>query len=49
MFDGWRQSLVENDIVKGSVVPEFVEVFNVNLRKRDTYAATLLDAVNATA
>ena len=49
MVDGWRQALVENDIVKGSVVPEFVEVFNVNLRKRDTYAATLLDAVNATA
>ena len=49
MVDGWRQALVENDIVKGSVVPEFVEVFNVNLRKRDTYAATLLDAVNAAA
>ena len=47
LVDGWRQSLVENDVVKGSVVPEFDEVFEAVLRKRETYAATLLEVVEA--
>ena len=42
--DAWHQALAGSDIVKGSVVPEFGELFEVNLRKRRTYAATLLDA-----
>lgn len=42
--DAWRQALAGSDIIKGSVVPEFGELFEVNLRKRRTYAATLLDA-----
>lgn len=42
--DAWRQALAECDIIKGSVVPEFRELFGANLRKRQTYAATLLDA-----
>ena len=42
--DAWRQALAGSDIIKGSVVPEFGELFDVNLRKRRTYAATLLDA-----
>lgn len=41
--DDWRQALVGSDIIKGSVVPEFGEVFEANLRKRQTYAATMLD------
>ena len=42
--DAWRQALAECDIIKGSVVPEFREIFGANLRKRQTYASTLLDA-----
>ena len=42
--DEWRQALAESDIIKGSVVPEFREIFGANLRKRQTYASTLLDA-----
>ena len=41
--DSWRQALVDDDIVKGSVVPEFLEVFENNLRKRNAYAAKILD------
>ena len=41
--DSWRQALVNNDIVQGSVVPEFSEVFQNNLRKRNAYAAKILD------
>ena len=42
--DAWRQALAGSDVIKGSVVPEFGEVFEANLRKRQTYAATLLKA-----
>ena len=42
--DAWRQALAGSDIIKGSVVPEFREIFGANLRKRQTYASTLLDA-----
>jgi len=42
--DAWRQALVDNEIVSGSVVPEFDEVFAGSLRKREAYAATLLEA-----
>ena len=42
--ENWRRALVDNDIVKGSVVPEFTEVFKNNLRKRNAYAAQLLGA-----
>ena len=42
--DAWRQALAGTDIIRGSVVPEFGEVFEANLRKRQTYAATLLEA-----
>ena len=42
--DAWRQALAECDIIKGSVVPEFREIFGANLRKRQSYASTLLDA-----
>ena len=42
--DAWRQALGECEIIKGSVVPEFREIFGANLRKRQTYASTLLDA-----
>ena len=42
--DAWRQALAGCDIIKGSVVPEFREIFGANLRKRQTYASTLLDA-----
>ena len=42
--DAWREALGGDDIIKGSVVPEFSKVFEANLRKRKAYAATLLDA-----
>ena len=42
--DSWRKALSDSDVVKGSVVPEFNAVFEGNLRKRKTYAATLLTA-----
>jgi len=43
----WRQALVDNDIIKGSVVSDFSTVFEANLHKRDAYAATLLKEVEA--
>ena len=43
-LDHWRQALVGNEIVKGSVVPDFSDVFEGNLRKRSTYAAAILEA-----
>ena len=48
-IERWRQALIENDIVKGSVVQDFSEVFQVNLRKRNSYAASLLDGTIAAA
>ena len=46
-IDRWRQALMENDVVKGSVVPDFPEMFEINLRKRNSYAASLLDGTIA--
>ena len=43
-LDAWRRAVEESDIIKGSVVPEFRELFEANLRKRQTYASTLLVA-----
>ena len=43
-LDDWRQALVGNEIVKGSVVPDFSDVFEGNLRKPSTYAAAILEA-----
>ena len=48
-IERWRQALIENDIVKGSVVQDFSKVFQVNLRKRNSYAASLLDGTIAAA
>ena len=45
--DNWRQSLCDNELVKGSVVSDFSEVFEAILRKRETYAATLLQGMEA--
>ena len=42
--DAWRRALAGSDVIKGSVVSEFQEIFEANLRKRQTYASTLLDA-----
>ena len=42
--DAWRRALAGSDVIKGSVVPEFREIFGANLRKRQTYASTLLGA-----
>ena len=45
--DSWRRALVDNDIVKDSVVSDFSKVFQLNLRKRKAYAAQLLDDAQA--
>ena len=43
----WRKALTENDVVKGSVVPDFSKIFENNLRKRNSYATALLDGTIA--
>ena len=46
-IERWRKALMENDVVKGSVVSDFSEMFAINLRKRNSYAASLLDGTIA--
>ena len=45
--DRWRQALVDNDVIKGSVVSDFSKEFELNLRKRNTHAVELLDGTLA--
>ncbi len=46
-IQAWTEALLTNDCVKSSVVPEFDEVYEENLVRRETYAATLLDKAAA--
>ena len=39
----WQAALLDNEIIKNSVSPTFYAVFEKNLIKRKTYAATLLE------
>ncbi len=38
----WSDALLDNDSVKNSVAPEFLEVFNDGLRRRGAYAGQLM-------
>jgi glutathione S-transferase len=41
-LQNWTDALLDNDSVKNSVAPEFLDTFNEGLRLRGTYAAQLM-------
>ena len=43
-LQNWLDALLENDSVKNSVAPEFLETFNEALHRRGSYAAQLMQA-----
>ena len=45
----WTDALLSNEIVTGAVAPNFLEEFYGNLRRREFYVATLIDASAAQA
>jgi glutathione S-transferase len=45
----WSDALLNNEAVAGSVSDDFSEVFNVNLHKRESLAAKILDQRSAAA
>ena len=45
----WTDALLSNEIVTGAVAPNFLEEFYSNLRRREFYVATLIDASAAQA
>ena len=45
----WTDALLSNEIVTGAVAPYFLEEFYGNLRRREFYVATLIDASAAQA
>jgi glutathione S-transferase len=45
----WADALLSNEIVSGAVAPNFLEEFYGNLRRREFYVATLIDASAAQA
>lgn len=49
LVQAWTDALLSNEIVTGAVAPNFLEEFYGNLRRREFYVATLIDASAAQA
>lgn len=43
LVQAWSDALLSNDLVTGAVPPNFVEEFIGNLKRRETYVATLIE------